>query len=181
MATLESTAQPSGDVTSMVAQIILKIIDADPMKFVLFFLFMLVGFVIYALIKFINAKFITHQATRVVTAVDSVEKKNHEHIEAARLVVKEHKSILSDFRSDIQKDLGKAREEFAQATHKLIGELGQVKTDLSVMQVRIEKLQEGMPTVSQAVEEYGKRVQVVEKNVGLLIEGIRNLKKGAQQ
>jgi predicted nucleic acid-binding Zn-ribbon protein len=134
-------------------------IAADPMKFVIFFLLVLIIYLVRVFLKFIDARI-----GRFEVAVEGLKTSNATHTEDSKKIISDHLDKLNVFQNSLREDLFKAKDEMMRTRYELLQQVEQMKTEIVTLNAKITKTSDGLPTVQEAISEHNKRFEVLEGN-----------------
>lgn len=145
-------------------------INADPLKFVIIALIVLVMFFGYIIAKFIDAKFISKHVKEVVTAAGGVQNSNQIAIESNERLARDLEKKLNAHAEAVAKDRQETREEIARLRRELNDKLDK---EINDFKVAIGRLADGNRSTGEAIARYQARMEVVEANFEKILTGLR--------
>ena len=160
------------------ASVAIKAIDVDPRNVVVIALVVLLFFMVYMLGKFIDAKFISRQVTKVITAAGGVENSNKCAIESNEKLARDLDRKFRDHADALDKDRRETREEMAKLRRELNDRLDHELLDLKKA---LGALAAGNKSTAEAIAKYQSEANYLKTNFELIVSNIRkkNLGGGA--
>ena len=158
------------------AAVAIEAFRADPLKFVIFSLVVLVMFFGWIIAKFIDAKFISRQTNKVVDASAGIKLSNETTVEANKKLKKELEEKLEEHARAVTRDWRMSQEEISKLRRELNDKLDREMRDFKIA---IGAIADGNKTTAAAIAKYQEQQDILKSNFEKILAGLKKRQEGS--